>query len=134
MAENQLISRTDRLRAEARETDWGTLIARAVDDITRILHSEFRLLTASMKTVFDEEVDRVLAFVATGVLMVGGAICVLAAAILFLHEYAMLPWWQSFGITGLELFAIAIALGAFASNRRPKPPQSPEFEPERERK
>lgn len=121
MAENQLISRTDRLRAEARETDWGTLIARAVDDITRILHSEFRLLTASMKTVFDEEVDRVLAFVATGVLMVGGAICVLAAAILFLHEYAMLPWWQSFGITGLALFAIAIALGAFATSR-PNPP------------
>ena len=108
----------------SRQTDYAYLrqIARAVDDITRILHSEFRLLTTSLKTVFDEEVDRVLAFVATGVLMVGGAICVLAAAIFFLHEYAMLPWWQSFGITGLALFAIGIALGAFASNRRSKPP------------
>ena len=75
MAENQLIHRNDRIRAEARDTDWATLIGRAVDDITRIVDSEFRLLSASMKTVLDEEIDRVLAFVATGVLMVGGAIC-----------------------------------------------------------
>jgi hypothetical protein len=121
MAENQLIHRNNRIRAEARDTDWATLIARAVDDITRIVDSEFRLLSASMKTVLDEEIDRVLAFVATGVLMVGGVICVLAAVIGFLHEYAMLPWWQSFGICGLTLFALAIALGAYAA-RRPRPP------------
>jgi hypothetical protein len=118
MAENQLIPRNDRIRDEARDTDWGTLIGRAVDDITRIVHSEFRLLTVSMKTVLDDEIDRVLAFIATFVLMAGGAICVLAAVILFLHEYAMLPWWQSFGITGLALFAIAIAVGAFARRSR----------------
>lgn len=118
MAENQLIHRNDRIRTEAREADWASLLARAIDDMTRIVHSELRLLTAGMRTVLDEEIDRVLAFVATGVLTVGGAICVLAAAILFLHEYAMLPWWQSFGITGLVLFAIAIALGAFATSRR----------------
>lgn len=121
MAENQLIPKNDRIRAEARDTDWGTLIARAVDDITRIVHSEVRLLIAGISTVFDQEIDRVLAFMAIGVLMVFGAICVLAAAIFFLHEYVMLPWWQSFGITGLALFAIAIAIGAFATSR-PKPP------------
>lgn len=116
MAENQLV-RNERVQAEARDTDWATLIGRAVDDMTRIVHSEFRLLTASMKTVLDQEIDRVLTFVASFMLMAGGALCVLAAVILFLHEFAGLPWWQSFGITGLGLFAIAIAVGALAGSR-----------------
>ena len=120
MAENQLVPRNDRIRAEARDAEWGTLLARAIDDITRIVHSELRLFSASMKSVLAEETDRVLAAIATGVLMAGGAICILAAAILFLHEYTRLPWWQSFGIVGMGLFAIAIAFGAYAASR-PKP-------------
>ena len=120
MAENQLIHRTDRIRLEARETDWGTLLGRAVDDITRIIHSESRLLTISLKSLFDEEIDRMMAFAVTGVLIAGGAICILIAAILFLHEFAMRPWWQAFGIVGLALFAIAIAAGAFAASK-PRP-------------
>jgi len=121
MAESQIIPRADRIRVEAHETDWGTLLGRAVDDLTRIVHSEAQLLSISLKTLFDEEVDRILAFAVTGVLMAAGAICVLMAAILFLHEFAKLPWWQSFGIVGLVLFGIAIAASAFASSR-PKPP------------
>ena len=54
--------------------------------------------------------------------MAAGAICLLAAIIMFLHEFLLLPWWESFGITALGLFAVAIAVGAFAS-ARPKPPE-----------
>jgi len=120
MAENQVVPR-ERGRDPQRtvDADWSTLVARAVDDISRIIQSEIRLLTANLKTVLDEEVERVLAFVASGALMAGGAICLLAAVTLFLHEFVMLPWWQSFGAVGLGLFALAIAIGAFAS-RRPK--------------
>lgn len=121
MAENQLIPRHDRIQEDARETDWPSLIARAVDDITRIVHSEFQLLVVGMQAALDEGIDRVLAFVATAILMIGGAASLLAAVVMFLHEYLMLLWWQAFGITGLALLAMAIALGAFAS-RRPKPP------------
>jgi hypothetical protein len=120
MADNQLTP-NDRVSIEARETDWASLLGRAVDDLTRIMHSELRLLSVSMKSALDEEVDRLLALVGTGVLMIGGVICALATLILFLHEFAMLPWWQSFGITALILFAVAIALRAFAA-RRPKSP------------
>jgi len=75
MAENQLV-RNERVQAEARDTDWATLIGRAVDDMTRIVHSEFRLLSASMKTVLDQEIDRVLTFVASFMLMeIGRASC-----------------------------------------------------------
>jgi Putative Actinobacterial Holin-X, holin superfamily III len=124
MAEHQLIPRSDRVRAEARDTDWSTLVARAIDDMTRIMQSEGRLLVAGVRSVFKEEIDRVVALVATGVVMMGGAVCMLAAIILFLHEYLMLPWWGSFGIVGLALFAISIALGAFATSR----PRTPSIE------
>jgi VIT1/CCC1 family predicted Fe2+/Mn2+ transporter len=123
MAENQLISR-DRVRAEARETDWSTLVGRAVDDVTRIMHSEGQLLVAGVRSALSEGIDRVVALVATGVVMAAGAICLLAAMVLFLHEYMMLPWWSSFGIVGLALFAIGIGLGAFATSR----PRSPSIE------
>jgi len=117
MAENQLIPRSERVRAEARDTDWATLIGRAVDDLTRIMHSEGQLLVAGVRGALSEGIDRVVALVATGVAMAAGAMCMLAAAILFLHEYLMLPWWQSCGIVGLALFAISLALGAFATSR-----------------
>jgi len=117
MAEHQLVHNSDRVQAEARDNDWSTLIARAVDDMARILQSEGRLIVAGISTVLNEEIDRVVALVATGLLMAGGASCVLVAVILFLHEFARLPWWQSFGIVGLGLFGIAIALGAFATSR-----------------
>jgi VIT1/CCC1 family predicted Fe2+/Mn2+ transporter len=121
MAENQLIPRSERVRAEARDTDWATLIGRAVDDMTRIMHSEGQLLVAGVRGALSEGIDRVVALVATGVAMAAGAMCMLAAAILFLHEYVMLPWWQSFGIVGLALFAISLALGAFAGGRSRTP-------------
>jgi len=121
MAENQLTPGDDRIRTVARDDDWTSLFARAVDDLTRIVHSEFRLLVAGMKTVLDEEIDRVLAFLVTGVLMMVGALCMIAAIIMFLHEFLLLPWWQSFGITALAMFAIAVVIRAMAS-RRPASP------------
>jgi hypothetical protein len=120
MAQNQIITRSETPSGED-HPDWSTLVGRAIDDITRIMQSEIRLVTANMRTLLVEQTDRVLAFIASGVLMMFGMICILAAVILFLHEYAMLPWWQSFGITGLGLFAIAIAVQAFATSR-PKTP------------
>ncbi|HXN84669.1 MAG TPA: phage holin family protein [Candidatus Binataceae bacterium] len=116
MAQNQIIPRSEK-QSGGDQPDWTTLLARAIDDITRIMQSEIRLVTNSMRTILAEQTDRVLGFIASGVLMVFGMMCILAAAILFLHEYAMLPWWQSFGITGLALLAIAIAVRAFSMPR-----------------
>jgi hypothetical protein len=115
MAQNQLVPRPDTPRDD--HPDWTTLVARALDDITRIMQSEIRLVTTSMRAILAEQTDRVLGFIASGVLMMFGVLCVLAAVILFLHEFAMLPWWQSFGITGLALFAVAIAVQAFTTPR-----------------
>ena len=121
MAERQLIRNYESVRAEARDADWSTLVARAVDDTTRIMQSEGRLLIAGIRTVVGEGIDRVVALAMTGMLAGTGAVCLLAAAILFLHEYLMLPWWGSFGIVGLVLFAIAIPLAAFGTSRPRNP-------------
>lgn len=121
MTENQLTPKNGPILIEAREADWATLLARAIDDITRIVQSEARLLTAGVRTVLSEQIDRIFTFIAIGALMVAGAICFIAAAILLLHEFLLLPWWQSFGIVALTLFAIGTAIAAFAASR----PQSP---------
>jgi hypothetical protein len=113
VAETQLNPRDG--RTDVREADWSTLFGRALDDITHIVQSEARLLTAGMRTVLEAQLDRIFAFLAIGGLIAAGAVCLLGAAILLLHEYAMLPLWQSFGIVGLSLFAIAILVGAFVS-------------------
>ena len=120
MAQNQIIPRSEK-PSDGDQPDWTTLLARAIDDITRIMQSEIRLVTANMRTILAEQTDRVLGFIASGVLMMFGMMCILAATILFLHEFAMLPWWQSFGITGLALFVIAIAVQAFTTPRSKTP-------------
>ena len=120
MPQNQITPRSETSPRDD-QPDWSTLVARAIDDITRILQSEIRLVTTGIRAILIEQTDRVLAFMASGVLIAFGMMCVLAATILFLHEFARLPWWQSFGITGLGLFAIAIAVQAFASSRAKNP-------------
>ena len=121
MDDNQIAPAVERIREEASERDWASLLARAVDDVTRIVHSEFRLLVAGMKTVLDEGIDRILAFIAIGVLMMIGAVCLIAAIIMFLREFVGLPWWQSFGVTAIAMFAVAIAIRAATSRRRATP-------------
>jgi uncharacterized membrane protein (DUF441 family) len=47
--------------------------------------------------------------------MVSGALCLLCASILLLHQW--LPWWQAFGIPGLVLLIVGIL-----SNAATRPP------------
>jgi Putative Actinobacterial Holin-X, holin superfamily III len=118
MTENQLTPKNDPIGTEAPEADWATLFARAIDDIAHIVQSEARLLTVGMRTVLAEQVDRIFTLVAIGALLAVGAVCLVAAAILLLHEFFLLPWWQSFGLTAGALFAVGIAIAAFATIRR----------------
>ena len=119
MTENQS-PKNDLIRMEAREADWATLFERAIDDIAHIVQSEAHLLTVGMRTVLAEQIDHIFTLVAIGALTAVGVVCLVAAAILLLHEFFLLPWWQSFGITALTLFSVGIAMAAFVTSR-PKP-------------
>jgi hypothetical protein len=86
--------------------DWPTLIERAVDDVSRILRSEVHMLQTSIGTTLQAQISNTLAHLMIVALMISGAICILGAAILLLHQW--LPWWQAFGIAGLAMLIVGI--------------------------
>ena len=87
--------------------DWTTLVGRAVDDVTRILRSEAHMFQTSMGNALEARIANVLATLTMIVAMICGAICILSASILLLHQW--LPWWQSFGIAGVASGLIGLA-------------------------
>ena len=90
--------------------NWPTLMERAVDDVSRILRSEVHMLQTSIGATLEAQVSNTLAQLAIVAIMMSGALCVLGASILLLHQW--LPWWQAFGIAGLLLLAVGIISNA----------------------
>jgi hypothetical protein len=67
--------------------DWPTLLGRAVDDVTRILQSEAKMLETSMAAALETRLASALATLAAIAVMICGGVCILCAAILLLHEW-----------------------------------------------
>jgi hypothetical protein len=87
--------------------DWPTLIERAVNDVSRILQSELHMFQTTMRAALEAHIATAVAFLAIVGVLVCGAICILCAAILLLHQW--LPWWEAFGIAGLATCVTGIA-------------------------
>jgi hypothetical protein len=87
--------------------DWPTLIERAANDVSRILQSELHMFQITMRTALEAQIATAVAFLAIAALIICGAICILGAAILLLHQ--SLPWWQAFGIAGVATCVVGIA-------------------------
>jgi len=90
--------------------DWPTLVGRAVDDVTRILQSEAHMLQTSMGAALETLLANAIATLTVIAVMICGAVCIVCAAILLLHEW--LPLWQAFGIAGGVILLIGIAIRA----------------------
>src|ERR1017187_5631937 len=86
--------------------DWPTLIERAVDDVSRILRSELHMFQTSMGAALELQISNTVTYLTIIAVMISGAICILCAAILLLHQW--LPWWQAFGIAGLATLVVGI--------------------------
>lgn len=86
--------------------DWATLMDRALDNISRILRSEIHMFQTSMEAALEAQIDNAVMRLTSIIAMVCGAICILCALILLLHQW--LPWWQSFGIAGLVALTAGI--------------------------
>ena len=84
--------------------DWPTLIERTVDNAARVLRSEARMFQTSVETALELQISNTLAHLTIVAVMIAGAICILCASILLVHQW--LPWWQAFGITGLATLVI----------------------------
>lgn len=86
--------------------DWPTLIERAVDDVSRILRAEAHMVQTNIGATLEAQISSTLAHLTMLALMISGAICILCASILLLHQW--LPWWQAFGIVGLATLVVGI--------------------------
>jgi hypothetical protein len=95
--------------------DWPTLIERVMDDVSRIIRSEVHILQAGIGANLEAQVSNAVAHLTLAALVIVGAICILCASILLLHQW--LPWWQAFGIAGVVTLVVA-----FASNAAKRPP------------
>jgi hypothetical protein len=102
-------------RASTADADWPTLIERAVDNLARILRSEAHMFQTSMEAALEQQISRTVAHLTIIAAMISGALCILCAAILLLHQW--LPWWQAFGITGVATLLLAIVSNAATKPR-----------------
>jgi hypothetical protein len=92
------------------DSDWPTLVERAVDDVARILRSEAHMFQTSIAAALEVQVSNTIAHLTIVAVMISGALCILCASILLLHQW--LPWWQAFGIAGLATLLIGIVSNA----------------------
>lgn len=90
--------------------DWPTLIERVMDDVSRILRSEVHILQAGIGVTLEAQVSNAVAHLIIAALIISGAICILGASILLLHQW--LPWWQAFGIAGVVTLLVAFVSNA----------------------
>ncbi len=102
--------------------DWPTLVGRAVDDVTRILQSEARILQTNMGAALETRLASAIATLTIVAVMISGAVCIVCAAILLLHQW--LPLWQSFGIVGGGILLVGLA--AYAITKSPATLESAE--------
>jgi hypothetical protein len=106
-------------RRQNSDAQWPELISRAVNDLSRIVHAEFRLAELGIKRLIEQEIDRSLKIMVASGFLLCSAICAVSAAVIGLHALLGL-WWAA--------FAIVAAVSAFAgigfflwARRRPDP-------------
>ncbi len=98
----------DRKEPNGSPPDWGTLAARAVDDVSRVIQGELRLLEIRIRGTIEGQVENIfLSLAAVGVAIVG-ALCLVAALVGFLHQW--MPYWQALGVVGISFVIIGIVM------------------------
>jgi hypothetical protein len=98
-------------RVSANQPDWATLIERALDDLSRILRSEIQILQTNLRQAVETQISNIVVRLTIFAAMAFGAVCVLYAIILLIHQW--LPLWQSFGLVGI----VTLAGGLLGRNR-----------------
>jgi hypothetical protein len=95
--------------------DWPTLVARVISDVARIVQTEIRLFQASLNPILSGAVDRLLGSTLALAGFLAGGLCLLAAAVVFLHRWL---WWDaSLAIAGVVSFVAGYAAARVAALR-----------------
>jgi hypothetical protein len=91
--------------------EWPSLLARMVEDLSRVIQLELQLLEARIAPSLMAMADRAIAGLVILYAGVIGGSCLLAALIMLLHKW--MQWWQCLAIGGIV--AIACGLVAYLS-------------------
>ena len=68
------------------------------------------MFQTSMETALELQISKTVAHLTIVTVLISGALCILCASILLLHQW--LQWWQAFGIAGLATLLIGIVSSA----------------------
>jgi Flp pilus assembly protein TadB len=109
------LNRSTNGKATEAHQDWPNLIRQAVDDLSRILHSEAEILQTRVGDSIRSGLNRSAEGVALLAIFLWSIGCLLLGVILFLHLW--LPLWFAFGVVGLCTISVAI-LGTLTMQRR----------------
>jgi len=92
----------------ATSPNWSSLLGKAIDDVSRIAQAEIRLLGVQMNASVEGAIESVLPILVASAIFVGAEACLLAAAVLLLHQW--LPWWIAFAVAGIAALVIGLVL------------------------
>lgn len=95
--------------------EWPSLIGQAVDNLSRILHSEADILQTRLGESVRSGLSHSTEVVALLAIFLWSIGCLLLGVILFLHLW--LPLWFAFGVVGLCTMTVA-GLGALMMKHR----------------
>ncbi|HVB79037.1 MAG TPA: phage holin family protein [Candidatus Binataceae bacterium] len=89
--------------------DWSTLIARAADNVSRIVQSEIYLFENRFRSALEGQIYYALAGLAMVAVMICGVLCALAALVVYAHQWVQ--WWEAFAIGAFIMLAVAGVMG-----------------------
>jgi hypothetical protein len=89
-------------------TEWPALLGRMLEDLSRVIRLELQLLEARIAPSLTTIVDRAIASLVILGASAIGALFLLAALVLFLHERALMQWWECLGIGGVVAFCCGL--------------------------
>jgi hypothetical protein len=105
--EQQHENSADREKARIPE-NWPTLLGRAVDDVSRVVHAEMRLFEAHFSASAEALVENASVALIVFATFIIAEICIVTAAIFLLHQW-LLSWWLPLGLAGTATFAAGLA-------------------------
>jgi hypothetical protein len=114
------VSECNRVRRHIGEPpEWPVLVSKAVEDISRIVRAEVRLVQLEVRDVAEREIDRALKATIALALIICGAICAIAATILLL-QFLLGMWWLAFGIVAGLALGAGLTVWLITSRRPPR--------------
>jgi hypothetical protein len=99
---------TDRENAHVPD-NWPSLLGRAVDDVSRVVHAEMRLFEAQLAVSAEARVENASVALIVLATFIIAEICIVTAVIVLLHQW-LLSWWLSLGLAGTTTFAAGLLL------------------------